>query len=78
MYCFHFGLFLHLVVLKKLNCSYNSVLRRLLCIRMLYSPSEMFLLMGFHLFMGYSVNVFTIFEIVLEVAETLSLRHTCR
>ena len=32
--------------IKKLKSSYNSVLRRLLCIRMLYSASEMFVRCG--------------------------------
>ena len=31
---------------KKLKCSYNSVLRRLLCIRMPYSASAMFVTHG--------------------------------
>ena len=31
---------------KKLTCSYNSVLRRLLCMRMHYSASEMFVTHG--------------------------------
>ena len=35
-------------------------------------------LMAFYPFMSYSVNVSTIYRIVLAVAETLSLRHPCR
>ena len=31
---------------KKLKCSYNSVLRRLLCIRMPYGASAMFVTQG--------------------------------
>ena len=31
---------------KNLECGYNSVLRRLLCIRMPYSASEMFVIHG--------------------------------
>ena len=39
-------LILHLLVLKKLKCSYNSVLCRLLCLRMPYSASAMFVTHG--------------------------------
>ena len=49
---------------KKLKCSHNSVLRRLLCICKPYSASAM--------------SVFTMFLNVLVAAETLSLRHDCR
>ena len=58
---------------KKLRCSYNSVLRRLLCTRMPHSASAMFVTHGIPSF--YELNVSTIFQNVLEVAETLSLRH---
>ena len=63
---------------KKLKCSYNSVLRRLLCIRMPYSASAMFVTHGIPSFMSYSINVSTIFQNVLVAAVTLSLRHACR
>ena len=35
-------------------------------------------LVAFHLFMSCSVDVSTIFQNVLAVAETLTLRHVCR
>ena len=57
---------------KKLKCSYNSVLRRLLCIRMPYSASAMFVTHGILFFMSYSVNISTIFQNVLVAAVTLS------
>ena len=63
---------------KKLKCSYNSVLCRLLCIRMPYSASAMFVTHVIPSFLSYSVNVSTIFQNVLVAAVTLSLRHACR
>ena len=64
---------------KKLKCSYNSVLRRLLCIRVPYSASAMFVTHGIPSFYElYSVNVSTIFQNVLVAAVTLSLRYACR
>ena len=59
-----------------MKCSYNSVLRRLLCIRMSYSTSAMFVTHGIPSF--YEQPRKCIFLNVLVVAETLSLRHPCR
>ena len=43
---------------KKLKCSYNSVLRRLLCIRMPYSASAMFVTHGIPSFyLNHSVPI---------------------
>ena len=59
-----------------MKCSNNSVLRRFLCIYACLLESALCLQpMAFHLFMSYSVNVFTIFQNVLVAAVTVSLRH---
>ena len=62
---------------KKLKCSYNSVLRRLLCIRMPYSASAMFVTHDIPSFYELLHNVSTIFQNVLVVEVTLLLRHAC-
>ena len=46
--------------IKKLKSSYSSVLRRLLCIRMPYSASEMFASCGIPSFYELPQNVFLI------------------
>ena len=63
---------------KKLKCSYNCVLRRLLCIRMLYSASAMFVTHGIPSFYELLRKCIYCFLNVLVLAETLSLRHACR
>ena len=46
MYCYPLWFNSTSSSVKKLKCSYNSVLRRLLCIRMPYSASAMFVTHG--------------------------------
>ena len=57
---------------KKIKCSFNSVLHRLLSIRMPCNASEMFVTHGIPFFMSYSLNVSTFLCNVLA-AETLLL-----
>ena len=63
---------------KKLKCSYNSVLRRLLCIRMPYSASAMFVTHGIPSFYELLRKCIYNFQKLLVAAVTLSLRHACR
>ena len=64
---------------KKFKCSYNSVLRRLLCIRMPYSASAMFVAHGIPSFYELLRKcIYNFFQNVLVAAVTLSLRHACR
>ena len=61
--------------LIKLSRSYNSVLRRLLCISKLYSASNMFVFRGVPPLLNFCVNLSIDLKTELSLAQTLSLQH---
>ena len=72
MYCCPLWLNSTFSSVKKLKCSYNSVLRRLLYVRITHSASAMFVTHGISSF--YELYL----QRISSIAETLSLRHACR
>ena len=59
---------------NKLSTSYNSVLRRLLCISKPYSASNMFVSRGIPSFAEFCVNLFIDLQNELKLAQILSLQ----